>query len=61
MQTLYRIIDTSDYSIVAQGMELSQAHETVKFYEQDNPNCRFEIESYVRYTVRGMGRDPDLH
>ena len=48
MQTLYRIIDTSDYTIVAEGMQQAQALETLRFYELDNPNCRFEIESYTR-------------
>ena len=46
MQTLYRIIDCTDNSTVAEGMQLSQAHETLKFYEQDHPNTQFEIESY---------------
>ena len=61
MITLYRIIDTDDNSIVAEGMSYAQAQETVQFYTQDNPNTVFEIESYTRYLVKGMGRDPDLH
>jgi hypothetical protein len=50
MRTLYRIIDTATLQIVAEGMELAQAHETQKFYELDNPQCKFEIESYRTHT-----------
>ena len=46
MITLYRIIDTDDNSIVAEGMSYAQAQETVQFYTQDNPNTVFEIEDH---------------
>ena len=48
MQTLYRIIDTSDYTIVAEGMHLRQAEETLKFYTLDNTHSEFEIEKYTK-------------
>lgn len=62
MVTLYRIIDTTDNSIVAQGMTYEQAHESLYFYTQDHPDTRFEIEEYLQSGVKpGFGRDPDLH
>lgn len=58
MMTLYRIIDLELNQIVAEGLDLNQARETLEFLQLDYPSVRFEIEPY---TKRGLGRDPDLH
>ena len=47
MQTVYRIIDLSTNSIVAEGMTHAQAQQTLKFYQLDYPSHTFEIESYT--------------
>lgn len=64
-QTLYRIIDNRDNSLRANAIpDEHTAQETVSIYLQNdrNPSAnRYSIESYTVYTVRGMGRDPDLH
>ena len=65
MIKLYRIIDTHDNSLRANGIpSLDMARETVLIYEQDDlmrSANRYTIEEYTHYTVKGMGRDPDLH
>jgi hypothetical protein len=64
-QTLYRIIDNRDNSLRANGIPSREdAVETVAIYLQNdrNPSAnRYTIESYTVYTVKGLGRDPDLH
>ena len=57
----YRIIDTETNDIVATALTLEQAYETLEFLQLDHPRVRFELEPYTNYTVRGLGRDPDLH
>ena len=62
MIVLYRIIDLDTNQQVAEGMTLSQAHETLEFYRLDHPHSKFELEKYTLSRVRqGFGRDPDLH
>ena len=48
MCRLYCIIDLDNNTIVAEGMTLAQAQETIKFYRADNPGCCFEIEHYSK-------------
>ena len=62
MITLYRIYDHTTQNTLASGIPtLEQAHEVLHFLQQDAPGNAIEIESYTKYTVRGLGRDPDLH
>jgi hypothetical protein len=64
-QTLYRIIDNRDNSLRANGIPSREdAVETVAIYLQNDRDAsanRYSIESYTVYTVKGLGRDPDLH
>lgn len=60
--TNYRVIDTELNQTVANGLSTREAaYEVATMYQLDYPNTRFEIESYTVYTVKGLGRDPDLH
>ena len=63
MVTYYRVIDTDRCGqILANGIPtLEQAHEVLHFLKKDYPECELAIESYTRPTVKGLGRDPDLH
>ena len=63
MITLYRIIDETTNTVVAESMSsYEHAYETLDFYMLDYPTHKFSIESYSRSSVRaGFGRDPDLH
>ena len=63
MIELYRIVDVTTDSIVAESVSsYEQAYETLSFYEVDYPTHKFEIETYHRSSVKsGFGRDPDLH
>jgi len=62
MITLYRIYDHTTMNILANGIgSLEQATEILYFCKQDEPNNEIEIETYTKSSVKGMGRDPDLH
>ena len=62
MITLYRIYDHTDQNTLASGIPtLEQAHEVLHFLKLEYPNNTIEIESYRKSSVRGLGRDPDLH
>ena len=59
---LYRIYDTTNSTTVANAIpEHTQALEVLQLYQLDNPSHTYEIESYTKYSVTGLGRDPDLH
>ena len=38
-----------------------QAYTVLEHLKLDYPNNELEIETYTVKTVRGLGRDPDLH
>jgi len=61
--TYYRIIDTTEDRIVAQGISsLEEVDMTMSFYLKDYPGHDFLVESYTVSAVKpGFGRDPDLH
>tara|TARA_B110000438_G_scaffold153916_1_gene147869 strand:- start:459 stop:650 length:192 start_codon:yes stop_codon:yes gene_type:complete len=61
-QTIYKVIET-----VTQNVELidcsskSEAYEVMQQLQDANPNGIYEIVSDIKYTVKGLGRDPELH
>lgn len=61
MITRYRIIIESSGCVVANSMTHEEAVETHHFLQLDYPQEVLQIESYSVSTVRGLGRDPDLH
>jgi len=62
MITLYRIYDHTTMNILANGIgSLEQATEILFFCKQDEPDNDIEIETYTKSSVKGLGRDPDLH
>lgn len=62
MTNLYRIYDHTTQNTLANAIPtLVQAQEVLMFLQQDAPNNELEIEEYRKYTVKGLGRDPDLH
>ena len=62
MITVYRIYDHTDSEILADGItDEQQAYETLELLRLEHPYNTLEIESCVKYTVQGLGRDPDLH
>jgi len=49
-------------NILANGIgSLEQATEILYFCKQDEPDNDIEIETYTKSSVKGLGRDPDLH
>lgn len=62
MITVYRIYDHTTQNTLANGIStLEQANEILHFCCLDAPNNEIEIETYTKSSVRGLGRDPDLH
>lgn len=62
MTNLYRIYDHTTQNTLANAIPtLVQAQEVLMFLQQDAPQNELEIEEYRKYTVKGLGRDPDLH
>ena len=61
MLTRYRIIIELTGEVLANNMDQNEAHECYHFLELDHPEEVLKIESYTVHTVRGLGRDPDLH
>lgn len=62
MTNLYRIYDHTTQNTLANAIpSLEQAQEVLMFLQQDAPQNELEIEEYRKYTVKGLGRDPDLH
>ena len=62
MITVYRIYDHTDQRILADGIgDYEQAYTALGFLKLDYPDNEIELETYTRYTVKGLGRDPDLH
>ena len=61
MLTLYRIVIERTGVTLATGMDSTQAYETHSLLELDHPGEKLAIERYSVSSVRGLGRDPDLH
>lgn len=63
MVTYYRIIDLDRCGqILANAIPTyEQALEVLHFLKKDYPECDLAIEEYRKPTVKGLGRDPDLH
>ena len=61
MLTLYRIVIERTGVMLANGMDNAQAYETHAHLQLDHPKEVLVIERYSVSSVRGLGRDPDLH
>jgi hypothetical protein len=61
MLTLYRIVIERTGETLANGMDSVQAYETHAHLQLDHPEEVLVVERYSVHTVRGLGRDPDLH
>ena len=61
MLDLYRIVIERTGVTLANGMDSSQAYETHAHLQLDHPQEDLVIERYSVSSVKGLGRDPDLH
>ena len=59
MKYLFDIVCTRDRSVVAELNTYDEAYEYMTMMEL-NPT-EYEIVKRTVYTVKGLGRDPDLH
>ena len=57
----YRIVIERTGATLACNMDVNEAQETHHFLELDHPQEVLVIERYSVSSVRGLGRDPDLH
>ena len=62
MLTLYRIIDNTENAILAEDIgDYDHAFQSLCFLREKNPSNDIILEEYQVQTVKGYGRDPDLH
>ena len=61
MIDLYRIVIERTGELLANNMSNDEAQETHHFLQLDHPQEVLRIERYSVSSVRGLGRDPDLH
>ncbi len=57
----YRIVIERTGETLACNMDVDEAQETHHFLQLDHPQEVLVVERYSVSTVRGLGRDPDLH
>ena len=57
----YRIVVERTGETLAHNMDVEEAQETHHFLQLDHPQEVLVVERYSVSTVRGLGRDPDLH
>ena len=57
----YHIVDSMGNRIESDIPELEQAETFVQFLQETHPHETYTIEQERIYTVKGLGRDPDLH
>ena len=60
MRTEYEVLNDQG-EVVAQLSTYEEAHEYVLHVTLQDPYTRLTIEKREHYTVKGLGRDPDLH
>lgn len=57
----YHIVDRTNTRVEENIPALDQAETYIEFLKQQNPHETYSIEQERVYTVKGLGRDPDLH
>jgi len=59
---MYRVYDSTDNETLADGIDdYSFALETLHLLQLQYPQNHLDLEEYIKYTIKGLGRDPDLH
>jgi hypothetical protein len=57
----YHIVDSRNNVIEGNLPDEEHAKTVVGFLKEQNPTETYEIQEERIYTVKGLGRDPDLH
>jgi len=61
-QTVFKIIETVTQKVELIGCSSeTEAYEVMQQLQDANPRGVYEIVSETLYTVKGLGRDPELH
>ena len=61
MMKKFNIIDSSSNEIVATVNSIEEATQTLQIISSQDQYKTFEIREYEYSTIKGLGRDPDLH
>lgn len=62
MRYTYDIVDTQGNKVHENLCSKEEAHEVIQIMQsQGIDTSQFEIIENMHYTVKGLGRDPDLH
>jgi len=57
----YHIVDSRNNVIESNLPDEERAKTVIRFLKEQNPAETYEIQEERIYTVKGLGRDPDLH
>lgn len=57
----YHIVDRNGTRVEENIPTEDQAHTYLEFLKGQHPHEEYSVEQERIYTVKGMGRDPDLH
>jgi len=61
MNKRYHILDTSKKTCESNIPTQAQAQTVINFLCEQNPGETYTIQEEEIHTVKGLGRDPDLH
>jgi len=57
----YHIVDSQGQVVESNLPDEEHAKTVIRFLKEQNPAETYEIQEERIYTVKGLGRDPDLH
>ena len=57
----YHIVDSQGQVVESNLPDEEHAKTVIGFLKEQNPTETYEIQEERIYTVKGLGRDPDLH
>lgn len=57
----YHIVDRNGKRVESNIPDEHQAETVLNFLKEQKPHEEYSIEQEQFYTVKGLGRDPDLH
>jgi len=57
----YHIVDRQGNRVESNIPDQTQAETFLQFLKDKNPHEEYTVERERIYTVKGLGRDPDLH
>ena len=57
----YHILDSTKKRVESNLPDQTHVDTVIAFLKEQNPHEQYTVEEETVYTVKGLGRDPDLH